>query len=1111
MEGSGRVQTSILIFNLHCPSCVATIDRVLQGLIPKPFKISTSIISHSAVVEHSPTLHVKAIIQALVDVGFELQNVTSNALEPWEDENVVQSPRAAEEVPQLQRWLSSSLFGRDVAPAQRDAHTKYCSHCAIEGVDERDVPDAIKPNKRSVKRARLAVSGMTCSSCVNTITESLNEKPWIEKAIINLISNSATVDFIPPGSADAIIEAIEDLGYDAIVDSVDDTVQTVSQTQPAISSRTVQFKIDGMHCPRCPARILASVSSFGDKLTVLKNPTIEKPILELSYTPVSQDLTIRSILHVLSDVDEQLRPSIYHPPTLEEQSRKMYHRHLRSLLWRLILTSIIAIPTFILGIVFMTLVPESNKVRKSLMKPLGSWSGRASKLDFALFILATPVYLFAADVFHRRAMKEIWSMWRLGSKTPMLYRFAKFGSMDMLTSLGTSIAYISSLAVMILNALHEPDTTQDSSANASYFDSVVFLTLFLLMGRLLEMFSKSKAGDAVSALGSLRPNEALLIETTNGTASANGSSSSERRVKRIPVDLLEVGDVLRVPNGSSPPCDGIVVEGETKFDESSLTGESRLISKSVNDEVFTGTINRGSPILIQSTRLSGSSMLDQVIKAVREGQTKRAPIERFADVITSYFVPIVTYLAIITWIIWLSLGISGTLPREYLDTDVGGWSFWSLQFAIAVFVVACPCGVGLAAPTALFVGSGLAAKYGILVKGGGEAFQEASHIDCIVFDKTGTLTKGGQPAITDHKIFSSENSMDKRLVYATLLTLEESSKHPIAEAIVSFAKKQGGNSLRTSQVDEIPGKGMKGIVYQDDREYEVILGNEALMNDFKVAILRTATTTLQEWQSQGKSVALLAVRPKATDAAWCLTALLAVSDPVRPEAIEIIKALHKRGIDVWMLSGDNQTTANVVGKSLGIPFSNIIAGALPSQKADKIRDLQQSQYRPVRPSLFKRLWMMIKGAKPGRIRLEKRPTRAIVAMVGDGINDSPALTSADVGIAIGSGSDIAISSAEFVLISAQLTTILTLIDLSRKVFRRVKLNFGWALIYNILAVPIAGGCFYAIKTSSGTHIRLDPVWASLAMALSSISVVTSSLLLRTRLPFMGFRPRRNAT
>ncbi|KAK6602095.1 copper-transporting ATPase HMA5 [Botrytis cinerea] len=512
-------------------------------------------------------------------------------------------------------------------------------------------------------------------------------------------------------------------------------------------------------------------------------------------------------------------------------------------------------------------------------------------------------------------------------------------------------------------------------------------------------------------------------------------------------------------------------------------------------------------------------MLDQIVMAVREGQTKRAPMERIADTLTGYFVPVITLIAILTFIVWLSLGLSGVLPDAYRGSS--GWVVWSLQFAIAVFVVACPCGLALAAPTALFVGGGLAAHHGILVKGGGEAFEKASMLDCVVFDKTGTLTLGGEPTVTNFEFVSENESnlivssgqssssiqnvqgdenipnndiISGNLIVPTndkeqdLLNLikvaEENSSHTVAKAIVSFCSKNSKSAFKAfTEIEEMPGYGMRATFSSGN----MLIGNESLMTKYEVQVAPLQQSRFDIWKQQGKSVALVAY--STLNGPYRLRATFAISDPVRPEAVSIISALKARGMAVWMLSGDNQTTANAIGQQVGIPYTNIIAGVLPSEKANQISYLQKS----------------LSSKRP---KNDSSPKRALVAMVGDGINDSPALTTADIGIAIGSGSDIAISSAEFVLVSSNLHSLITLLDLSKMVFRRIKFNFGWALIYNLVALPVAAGIFYPIVTGGGKHVRLDPVWASLAMAMSSISVVLSSLALRSKIPGLGFKARK---
>ncbi|KAM0322268.1 hypothetical protein ACHAQA_009557 [Verticillium albo-atrum] len=937
--------------------------------------------------------------------------------------------------------------------------------------------NGVEPNN-DTWRASFSVSGMSCSSCVGTITAALEELPWTRSVDVNLISGSMTVVFNEKRHLNDIMSAVQDVGYAATLSDIVEANASGSRD----THRNLSFRIDGLYCPHCPGKIQDSLAArFGVDVRVEKPPTQEKPLMTVSYVPSPPRLHVRSILETVSDADPAFHATIYHPPTVEERAKQMMRRTRLRIFLRVLASFIVGIPTLIIGIVYMNLVSHSDATQRYLMEPLSG----VSRADWALLALASPVYFFCADVFHRRTIKELYSLWRPGSRVPLLRRFYRFGSMDMLVSFATSIAYFSSVAEIIIAATA---SGEHHGKIPAHLDAVVFLTLFLLAGRMIEAYSKAKTGEAVSKLGSLRPKEALLL--------IPDEKGSGRQTKSVPIDMLDTGDLVRVVHGASPPWDGILIEGHAEFIESSLTGESRPIEKQLGDPVFSGTVNKGGPITIRLTGASGGSLLDSIIKLVREGQARRAPIERVADAITGYFVPAVTLFAIVTWLTWLGLGLSGRLPESYKDITTGGWAFWSLQFAIAVFVIACPCGIGLAAPTALFVGGGLAAKHGILAKGGGEAFQEASKLNIVVFDKTGTLTEGGEPKLTNHRLLADSNAAlwSEEVILSFLGELEGNSSHPIAKAVVTFCASKASTKYRAEQVKEIPGKGIRGLFKAppSGEPVEVIVGNEALMADYGVNFDRATLEELDTWKDQAKSVVLVAGRSSdgANPSTWVPLVTLAVSDALRPEARPVLEALRSEGIDVWMISGDNEKTARAVGAMLDIPADRIMAGVLPEQKAEKIRYLQKSQVT---------LSSFLGIGKP-------KARRPVVAMVGDGVNDSPALTVADVGIAIGSGSDVAISAAEFVLVNSSLTTLLTLTRLSRAVFRRVKFNFAWALVYNMVALPIAAGVLYPIKTNGG-HTRLDPVWAALAMALSSLSVISSSLLLRTPLPLIGFTNR----
>ncbi|KAK0352049.1 hypothetical protein LTR91_025377 [Friedmanniomyces endolithicus] len=486
-------------------------------------------------------------------------------------------------------------------------------------VDTTKMPTEAGPHAaQDAWKATCSIEGMTCSSCVGTITQAIQGLSRVQSVDVSLVSNSATVVFEGKHHLDEITTTIEDVGYGATVNDVVALMGCIVNIAPA----------------RLP---MHSINRFNGRVTIDKFGAVEDPIFSVSYVPEAPDYSIRAILAAISSSDPAFAPTVYHPPTLEERAKRMHARLQRRIFYRVLLSVIVVIPTFIIGIVYMALVSATNSARRYFMQPLHG----VSRAEWALFVMATPVYLFAADLFHRRTIKELHSTWRPGSSVPMLRRFHRLGSMDMLISLGTTIAYFSSLAELIIAAASPH--TRSVSINSTYFDSVVFLTMFLLIGRIIEAYSKAKTGDAVATLQHLRPREALLML-------ADGEAKADGRVEAVNVDLIDLTDIVRVVHGGTPPWDGVIVFKDSIFDESSLTGESRPVTKLPVDTVYSGTINKGGPVSVRLTRAAGDSMLDQIIGVVREGQARRAPIERVADSLTSYFVPVVTLVAIATWL-----------------------------------------------------------------------------------------------------------------------------------------------------------------------------------------------------------------------------------------------------------------------------------------------------------------------------------------------------------------------------------------------------------------------------------------------------------------------------
>lgn len=1011
-EGGTAYQATIAIGGMTCASCSQRVEHAVRDVMKEGESVSVDLLNNVAKVTVANKQSVQKILLSIRDTGYD-----------------------------------AKLF--EILPVTTESKYKVTA----------------------------AIGGITCAACASTINNVVKELPFIDDVAINVVSKVGIfiLDSDKPEYLETLRESVEDAGYDF---DLIGKIEKIEHASARKAHRTVNLRIDGMYCNHCPERIDNALKRFGtSQLIIDSDITLKHPFIQFSYIPnTEKGITIRAIIDVLlkeigANSDNNFKITIVEELTLEEHLKRMAKKGTREILLRLGVTTMFAIPTFIFGVVGMALLSSDNMFRMWLMEPL--WHGNVSRVVWILLILSTPVYFFMADIFHRKALKEIRSLWI--QKNNWRRRFFKFGSMNLLMSLGTSVAYFASVALLAIGATQTETGHKDIT---TYFDSVVFLTFFLLIGRLLESISKSKTAAAINNLGSMKQQNARLVEKI-------GEETHERV---IDVKYLESGDYIKISHGESPPSDCIIVEGETQFDESALTGESIPVNHAEGEQIFAGTVNIGrTTILAKLAAVEGDSLLDQIMNTVRDGQLKRAPVEKLADALTGYFVPLIVLLAILTWVIWLSLGYTNKLPLDYLDADVGGWAVWSLEFAISVFVVACPCGIGLAAPTAIFVGAGLAAKHGILAKGGGASFQDGSRVSVVCFDKTGTLTKGGAPQVTNFAIHDSP----KIKIFAAQLArdLESNSKHPLAIGVRNFINEQYGEKLTTTKIpvtQEVPGLGMDGeILFSDGlakdsiwnelKPTRVILGNERFMTQNKVNMTSNQLKLLDEWKTQGKSVVVVALQCQNffQSLKFFPVLLMAARDEIREDAKGVINCLKNEGIECWMISGDNEKTAKTIAKELGI--DQVVAEVLPDEKAEKIQWIQNT-YR-------------------------KNGKQAVVAMVGDGVNDAPAMSQADVGIALASGSDLAMISCDFVLLSSSrtLSSLLVLFQLSRKVFRRVNFNFAWALCYNMIAVPIAAGVIYPYR-----HSRLSPVWASAAMALSSISVIISSLALRL------FRPSKVA-
>ncbi len=640
---------------------------------------------------------------------------------------------------------------------------------------------------------------------------------------------------------------------------------------------------------------------------------------------------------------------------------------------------------------------------------------KASRL-FILLILTTPVEFWVGKQFWTSS----WASLKRGNV-----------SMDTLVALGTGAAYFPGLVIAYIEIVG----IRTGVALDAYFDVAAVVTTLVILGKYLEAKAKGSASEAIKKLLKLQAKTAHFLH--------EGKHEMD-----VPVEQIKTGDLLRVKPGEKIPVDGIIVDGLATLDESMVTGESLPVDKKESDAVIGATINKNTSFIMRATKVGKDSFLSQIVAMVEAAQASRAPIQKLADLVVSYFVPIVLGISALTFVSWFFAGPEGSAMS------------FALVNAIAVLVVACPCAMGLATPTSIMVGTGKAAEHGVIIRDA-EALEVAGKITAIVLDKTGTITKG-EPSVTDVIAFSGEES--QIVNYAA--SLEKLSEHPIAQSIVSYAASLGASSSHpldraiksavgnadifpVRNFKAIPGHGIEGDLALKNGAQKFYFGNAALMKE-KVIDIRFAREHIEKLEREGKTLLLLADDKK-------LLGIIAVADTIKPTAVEAIQKLKKMGLEIWMITGDNERTADAIAKSVGI--EKVMARVLPQDKAGKIKYLQ------------------------GQGKL--------VAMVGDGINDAPALTQSDVGIAIGTGTDIAIESADITLVSGDPLGIVSAIFISRKTLANIKQNLFWAFVYNILLIPVAAGVLWP-----AWGVLLNPMLAGGAMAFSSLSVVLNSLRLK---------------
>jgi Cu+-exporting ATPase len=760
--------------------------------------------------------------------------------------------------------------------------------------------------------------------------------------------------------------------YKPRMTGVTELISTVKKSGYDVGTASVDIPVQGMKCASCVTSIEKALLQKKGITKAAVNLATEKARIE--YIPSEIGLgeitkTIESTGYKILDIPPEARLEDIEGIVRAREEKKLRIKFISGL---------------ILGIfIFLGSMPDWFPWIPSLLNNF-----------FVLWILATPVQFWIGWQFYRGA----WGAFR--------HRNA---NMDTLIAVGTSAAYLYSVAATLFPSFFEAGGIKPSV----YFDTSAIIITLILLGRLLEARAKGQTSDAIKKLIGLQPKTARVI----------------RKGKEIdlPVEEVLVGDQIIVRPGEKIPVDGTVVEGKSAVDESMITGESVPIKKEEGDPVIGATINKTGSFTFRATKVGKDTALAQIIRLVQEAQGSKAPIQRLADVIAGYFVPIVISIAIATFVVWFNFG-----PKPALT--------FSLLNFVAVMIIACPCALGLATPTAVMVGTGKGAENGILIKGG-ESLETAHKLNTIVFDKTGTLTKG-EPEVTD-LIVLKPFSEDQILKYAA--SAEKASEHPLGEAVIKKGEELGLMLESPKDFKAIEGFGLEAVV--DGKS--VLLGNKKLMEKYNISV-EDLESQAEQFAAEGKTPIYISLEEQPAG-------LLAVADALKENSIPAVRKLRNMGLDVIMLTGDNRKTAQAIAKKAGI--EHVLSDVLPEGKVIEIKKLQSE------------------GKK--------------VAMVGDGINDAPALAQADVGIAIGSGTDVAMEASDITLIKGDLNGVVAAIDLSRRTIRIIKQNLFWAFFYNTAGIPIAAGVLFPFF-----GILLNPIFASAAMAFSSISVVSNSLRLR---------------
>ncbi|URN83200.1 heavy metal translocating P-type ATPase [Acetobacterium wieringae] len=819
-----------------------------------------------------------------------------------------------------------------------------------------------------MKKESIKITGMTCAACAARVEKVVSKMAGITSASVNFATESLSVEYDEGvASRQKINEVIEKAGYGTV------EISTISE---------VTIPIGGMTCASCSARVEKVLGKLEGITSATVNLATEKATVHYD----TQQIKLSTIRQAIEKAGYQALEIEKKTAIDEDKLRK--EKEIRTLKTKLIVSATFGIPLLYLAMGAM--IWWLRLPIPSFLEPM------QYPLTYAIvqIILVIPI-IIAGHRFYSVGFKAI---------------IQRSPNMDSLIAMGTSAAILYSLYSVYQISIGNFGAVEDL-----YFETAGVIITLILLGKYLEAVSKGKTSEAIKKLMGLAPKTAVVIR--------DGVEIE------TPIDEVEIDDVILVKPGGKIPVDGIVIEGNTAIDESMLTGESMPIDKKSGDAVYAASINKNGVIKFRATKIGGDTALAQIIKLVEDAQGSKAPIAQLADIVSSYFVPIVFVIAVLAFAGWYFTG----------HTFV-----FAMTIFISILVIACPCALGLATPTAIMVGTGKGAEYGILIKGG-EALETTHLIDTIVFDKTGTITEG-KPEVTD---IVTANGIERDWLLQIAASAEKGSEHPLGEAIVRGAQKENLETLKIDTFKAIPGYGIE-VEVDGSR---LLLGNRKMMDENSISLI-TLEEESDRLAEEGKTPMYIAMD-------GTLSGIIAVADVVKASSKAAIAKLHEMGIEVAMITGDNKKTAEAIAKQVGI--DRVLAEVLPQDKSNEVKKLQAE------------------GRK--------------VAMVGDGINDAPALAQADIGIAIGSGTDVAMESADIVLMRSDLMDVPTAIKLSKSTIRNIKQNLVWAFGYNVAGIPIAAGLLYLFGGP-----LLNPIFAAAAMSLSSVSVLTNALRLK------GFKP-----